>query len=110
MALQHSYTKFGVEFTTAYSKIMSISYHSRNYPETTITEEGEAITTLVPKNEIDYTVEVYPTAADREANKEVMGRHSFSFEPDWSTETNTVVTQCYEHAKTQPQFTGAIDA
>jgi len=39
-----------------------------------------------------------------------MGRKSFTFQPNWETETNTLVTQCYEHAKLQPEFTGAIDA
>jgi len=111
MALKHSYTKFGVEFAEAYSKITNISYNSRSVP--TFTEDletGDQTQSWETLNEIDYIIETFPTAADREANTEIMGRKSFTFQPDWETETNTLVTQCYEHAKLQPEFTGAIDA
>lgn len=110
MALKHSYTKFQVEFPEAYSKIVSINYSSTMVPATI--DDGttsEATEVLETKNQISYTIETFSSEENRLINSGHVSIKSYLFVPDWDTEVNPLLKQCYEHAKLQPEFTGAID-
>lgn len=105
MGLTKSFTIGPSTYSEGYAKITDINYTIELHP--TIVEE------VVEYNEaskIMFTVSVYANQAARSNRENPVAIYSYDFVPDWSTETNTLVTQCYEHAKTQPQFIGAIDA
>jgi len=99
MALQMSFTKYGLTAAKSYAVITSITYNKEiNGPSASV----EGTDTVI-------NVCIYADKDARDNKKEVMEYKSYNFDLDTKKDAKDILTQGYEHLKTLDEYKDASD-
>lgn len=105
MAIKNNFSKFGVTFENAYTKIINVEYANSFTEEWVLSEDLTVPPSKVLKKaiKVKFDANTYPSAESQELLN-VSTYHVVFPNGD------ALVESCYSHLKSLPEFDGAIDA
>lgn len=106
MALKSTYTKFGVAFEDAYTRVQNIEYANSKDESWELSEDPTIPPTRVFNKMIKVSFIANTYSASTATDEELLNtkQHLITL-----TDASDVVGSCYAHLKTLPEFTGAVD-
>lgn len=119
MALKRNLTKFGVNFSDAYTRVDSNNYASNFKKEVSHSEldmtdpENPAVvpptTSWVKTKLIQFNYSTFRNEAAFLAMEEPMEQKSQGFYVPQEASSIDILALCYAHLKTLPEFAGSVD-